>query len=318
MLTVVLDRLRSGSIETQSPFDRRSFPTYIALGVVAVAGAILLVATGFSIDPVVWLAFPLWCIGLLMSGMLLRRYGHSRMGGFVETTGLVYGQGMTMLVVLFPVTALSLPFADDWLAAADRAIGFNWPAYALFIGHYPKLVYALLLAYNSFTWQPLLLMIFLFATGRDDRAWHITLAGMIALLVTAVLYPFAPAVGTFNHFGITPADYPAIKNNAPWNFAPTLHLIKEEGVRRVTPALMAGLVSFPSYHAAAAAIFTWSARRTRLFWPGLLLNICLGAAALIFGAHYLVDLIAGVAVGGVSIWGADRILRAGLVQNGSD
>lgn len=65
---------------------------------------------------------------------------------------------------------------------------------------------------------------------------------------------------------------------------------------------MTGLIFFPSFHAAGAVMFIrswWQFRRLR--WLMLPLNLMLIAAAPVFGLHYFVDLLGGIAVAVVSI-----------------
>ena len=56
---------------------------------------------------------------------------------------------------------------------------------------------------------------------------------------------------------------------------------------------MQGLISFPSFHTAAALAVTWSLRRQR-FWiwmPIALVNVGLVSATVFLGLHYVTDLI---------------------------
>ena len=63
-----------------------------------------------------------------------------------------------------------------------------------------------------------------------------------------------------------------------------------------------GLISIPSYHAAAALMFAWAAWPLRGWkWLFLALNTGVAASATVVGNHYLVDIVAGVAVGAASI-----------------
>jgi membrane-associated phospholipid phosphatase len=304
-VATVLDRLRSAEV-VASPFEQRALWTYRLIGLELIATAILLPLTSFSISPAAAVALPLWAFLLCGAAMLPRRYGYARFSGAMEAVALVYGQGFAILFLLFPLTALSGPLADAHLAAIDQALGFDWPAFAsLFAGH-ALAQHALVIAYHSFNWQPLVIILALFATGREDRAWRFVTAGTIAALVTALLYPFAPAVGAFFHYHVVASDFPQIQSG--WQFGPIVEAVKS-GARNIAPDTFTGMVSFPSYHAAAGAIFAWALWPFRVRWPFVALNVAMCAAALICGAHYLVDVLAGIAIGGGSIFLSDRALR---------
>ena len=297
---VVMERLRHGAEVVASPFEPRSKLIYQLLAVELLATAILFPATGFSISIRAAAAFPLWAFFLCFAALLLRRYGHSRTSDAMEATGLVYGQGFLLLFLLFPLTAMSAPFADDALAGIDRFLGFDWPSFAsLFVGR-RFAQWALVVVYHSFIWQPLVIVLSLFASGRDDRAWQFVTAGTLAALITGLLFPFAPALGAFVHYGVEPGAFPKLQSG--WQFAPVLHAIKDEGVRLITPQMFSGVVSFPSYHAAAALIFAWAMWPFRARWLFVVLNIGVCASALIVGAHYFIDILAGLAVGGAAIF----------------
>ena len=65
---------------------------------------------------------------------------------------------------------------------------------------------------------------------------------------------------------------------------------------------MTGLCSFPSLHVAAACLFPWAVRRIRgVNVIVLLLNVGLVLATSVSGIHYVVDVSAGLALGGTVI-----------------
>jgi membrane-associated phospholipid phosphatase len=295
--TSIVERLRKGvpTDQLRSPFQPLSLPAYALVAAEIVAAGILLFATGFTVRVDALLLFPFWAMLLCAAAMLLRRYGHDRVSGCMETVGLVYGQGLAILFLLFPLAALSGPLADGHLAAADRSLGFDWVNFAAPFARHKTVQTVVALVYASFNWQPLLVLVVLFIQGEEYRAWRLAFAAALSAFLTAMLFPFTPALGTFRYFHINPLDFSNF--GAPWNFGRALLDIKG-GTRAITPRLFTGLVSFPSYHAAAAAIFAWSMwpfKRWRT--PFLLLNFGMSASALLMGAHYLVDLLAGAALG---------------------
>lgn len=285
--------------ELHSPFDRRAFPIYGLIVALGLVGALLLAILGFTVSLSVWMRFVSWPLLTIAGGLGLRRIGHPNFGGAMEATGILYWQGLSSFLCLVPLASISAPFADWRLAAADRALGFDWVGYAKATSGFETLF---VLSYKSFMWQPALAAFALFLSKQPDRGWRLVFAATIALAITAIAFPFAPAIGAseFYHF-------------KPWThveqFAPILLALKS-GHRVLDSSTFAGIVSFPSYHAAAAAIFAWGCWTTKVRWPMLILNalMCLGAITL--GSHYLIDVLAGLAIGACSIFLAGRILAA--------
>jgi membrane-associated phospholipid phosphatase len=63
-----------------------------------------------------------------------------------------------------------------------------------------------------------------------------------------------------------------------------------------------GIVTFPSFHVAAAVLLAWAGANLPLLrYPMIVLNILMLLSAIPIGGHYLIDVIAGclVAVGSI-------------------
>jgi membrane-associated phospholipid phosphatase len=81
------------------------------------------------------------------------------------------------------------------------------------------------------------------------------------------------------------------------------------GRTRDISTAMTGLVSMPSFHAAAAVILGWVS--LYLGWlriPLVLLNIAMLLSTIISGSHYFIDVIAGSVLAGMAIWTASRLV----------
>jgi hypothetical protein len=141
--------------------------------------------------------------------------------------------------------------------------------------------------------QPPLLLVLLWATGREMRGWVLLSAWAIALVVTMIIFTFVPAIGAPPFF---------------LNYMDTLRHARDGSLRVLGTQVLAGIITFPSFHAAAAVLLGWGfapiPRIGRFFvvWNALML-----ASALV-ASHYLIDLIAGGAIGSASIWAAKRVL----------
>ena len=281
-------------------FDRLSAPTYGILGIAALVTATLGRLLGYSLGETFDLSVPALCVFIIAIGAMLRRAGHRRIATCCETIALVYLQGVLFIALLIILTGISAPFADAKLVAIDRAFGFDWLALVRWSASQPTLLKVLDFAYRAFVWESLAVFTLLAFLGAHRRSYQAVLASLLALCFVCLIYPFCPAEGGFVYFGLRPADFAILHSNAPWEFAPVIHKIKG-GAKVIEGAMEVGLVSFPSYHCAAAIILTWAVWRTWLRIPALLLNSLMIFAALIFGAHYLIDVIGGAALAAASL-----------------
>ena len=301
----IIRRLRVGApADELGPFlTRLALPSYAVIGLVLGLGLIALEAQGFFISLRAFQTLALFGY-FVGTAMLVRRIGYPRFATGMESLAVIYGQGLAGFFLLIPGAALAFPLQDGLLDRMDKALGLDWPAYTHALAPALRLLWP---AYASFTLQPTVLIVVLASTGRLVACWRLATAGALALLMTALVFPFFPAVGEFAFHGIAPSAYPGMTaSSTPFEFVPILLKIRS-GYRILDASIAGGIVSFPSYHAASAAIFTWAAWRLKfLRWPFVALNIMLLLGAPILGSHYFVDLIAGLTIAVVSICLARR------------
>jgi membrane-associated phospholipid phosphatase len=308
MISTILERLKSGTVELSPAFDPRARWIYAIVALQCSAGALLLWWFGYSLDASVWQRLPIVALPLALSGMLARRYGHPRFGGAVEVIALTYLQAVATVFLLFPLTEISLPFADPAFAAVDQALGFRWPDFALVFAHDQQAYQISEFIYYSMEWQALLIVPLLFLMRQELRAWRFVTTGALAALMVVIIYPFVPAEGPAVFYGLVPADLPSY-GLFPWEFGPKLEQIRDGNIKRITLEWIFAMVSLPSYHAASAVAFTWAMWPSRwLRWPFALLNIGVGVTSIYVGIHYLVDILAGIAVACVAIGLACRLV----------
>ena len=73
---------------------------------------------------------------------------------------------------------------------------------------------------------------------------------------------------------------------------------------------LSGIVTFPSFHAASAALYTWALWQVWWFRPvAVVANAAMLAATPVDGGHYFIDLAAGIAVAALAIAAAKAISR---------
>lgn len=83
-----------------------------------------------------------------------------------------------------------------------------------------------------------------------------------------------------------------------------------DGYNVIDGTVAGSLVSFPSYHAAVAALTIWALWPLGLLRvPIILLNLGLLLGALIFGTHHFIDLIAGTVLAVTSVLIVNRLVQ---------
>jgi membrane-associated phospholipid phosphatase len=153
------------------------------------------------------------------------------------------------------------------------------------------------------------LLVLLCFTGRETHAWRLLMATVTALGVTILIFAFFPADGRYVICGLNAPDIPTMKGIC--NFSSTIQAIKYDGVRTIETSMLTGVVSFPSFHAAAAALLVWGAWSIK--WariPAAVLNGVMLVSTIVVGAHYLIDIVGGLVVAAASVSIAVKCVRS--------
>ena len=166
---------------------------------------------------------------------------------------------------------------------------------------------AMVLAYSMIAWPVFGVPIVLGWTGRYHRLQVFTLAFGIALVVTTIISTLIPAMGTYALLHFRP-DPDVFTPGAYLDQLRDLPKVRDGSLRHLALTELAGIVTFPSFHAAAAALYLWA------FWPvrwigpiAVAVNVAMLLATPIGGGHYFVDVFAGIAIAAVSIAAAKWI-----------
>jgi PAP2 superfamily len=233
-----------------------------------------------------------------------------RLATIVTSIGLLMISGH----VLKAFTYLLLPYqfhgADQLLANVDSALGFEWSVFVTAMAKYPAFCSLLKSVYLSCAWQIALVVLMLGLLGKTAEITKfmlaIVLGGVITLEVwslfpsstPAAFQPLAPEVAALLGLVVSPEQ-------GSW-----LVKISFEGVRKLSPNDLVGIVGFPSYHTVLAVVSVSFARQVRyLFYPLLMLNALMLPAILVHGSHNLIDVLGGLAVSAVSIWLVGKIVQ---------
>lgn len=237
---------------------------------------------------------------ILAAGTLLLRYFQ-----LPERVRVLVG-GLTFLLVAWPALrlfnhltmTLAFPLADSRLSRWDGLIGFDWFAYLHWVDARPALVKAMEATYIGLTGYSCLLFVLLALRPEPARrcAEMIGLFVMTAFvcIMIGLAFPadaamtyYAPPAGTFTHFN---------SGTGAYHLASLVEL-RHNPAHQFDLATLPGLVTFPSFHTAMGVLAIYCSRGSPyIFLPMLAVNSVMIASTPVFGSHYGIDVIAGMAV----------------------
>jgi hypothetical protein len=213
-----------------------------------------------------------------------------------------------MISIIYMAAAAKLPLQDARLLAFDRAIGFDFRAFVAFVNNRLWVITILAWGYRAISWPILVITVLLPLTGHYLHASKYVLVFLIALIATALISILIPAIGTYGAIGLVPSDYPNFEPQGYYDTLRDLPLIREGSFRVLDLSQLGGIVTFPSFHAAAAVIYIWALWPVRFVrWIGLLSNSAMLISTPIGGGHFLADVLAGAAIAVLSIAAVNRI-----------
>lgn len=243
-------------------------------------------------------------LGALALPLALRRYRNDpRVFATVRGAALLLAFSAAGTVLSYLAVSTNAPLVDATLAAWDRALGFDWLAFSAWQQGHSVLFAGLQYAYYSGMPQLIFVVIFLGMSGRASQLDDFLCVYFVTvLLVIAISAPF-PAECPWKYYGV----------EGTFDMAPTSHfeMLRDGRLREIPLGLTTqGLVSMPSLHAATAVLLVYAMRRTVLFPLFVALNAVMLFSTPIAGGHYLVDVLAGIALPLVLIAMRRRMARA--------
>jgi hypothetical protein len=186
---------------------------------------------------------------------------------------------------------------DPSLVSWDRRLGWDTAAVLGRVAARPALRFWLTRAYETTDLQlavvPLLPLL-----ARDTRRSRVFLhAMMYASLIGCLFYWFFPSSGPASMIG---------SPFFPWVQRATYMKFSQVHSWSPVTTVWGGMIAFPSFHVAWAALTVYAAAGDRrMLWPGAALNAVVVASTVLLGWHYLVDLPAGLALAGVTLYLGD-------------
>jgi hypothetical protein len=220
-------------------------------------------------------------------------------------------------MTLFTYLAVMLSYAlaarggalwDTRLAAWDVAIGFDWAAIRSTVDRSDALVWLLGLAYYCLIPQMIVAILALSCSALFDVLRVTVCAAIVSGFATVLISALAPADGNL----FDPQRYHHLWAPVALLQAELIDGLRNGSVRVLDLSAMQGIITFPSYHAALAAIFIWAFRAVPglagfgAVWAGLTI-----LATPLGGGHYAVDVLAGLLLAIGSLAAAHLMVSTG-------
>jgi membrane-associated phospholipid phosphatase len=210
------------------------------------------------------------------------------------------------VLAAYALQRMSFPLRDELLNRADLALGFDWLGFAHWVDRHAAVQSILHFAYNTIALQIALPVLVLGLSGRIDALRIYIVAFAIAFILTIVISALMPAAGP-----IATVDRASFELLRFTGATPIDHLTM---LRRAGPLLMTefpgGIATFPSFHSTVAVLTPLALLgHRRIFIALAVFNLAMLAGTLTEGAHYLVDVMAGVGMAILGLALAQRLVR---------
>lgn len=217
---------------------------------------------------------------------------------------------MAGAILSYMVAAHSGPLWDARLQHWDMSLGLDWLGYVRWVSDHPWVGTLYRWAYISLVPQLLVLVMALAMAGKLRTMRIVICAAILSGIAAVLISGITPAISNFVHLGLTPADLPGLDPAAAYVHRADFIGLRDGSLRLIDLTSLQGIITFPSYHAALGAIFIWGFTRLGPIgwigaaWAGLML-----LATPVDGAHYFVDVFAGMALAVAAIAAARILVR---------
>ena len=204
----------------------------------------------------------------------------------------------------------ALPYADASLAAIDRTLHLAWVDYFAFAQKHRLLLALLEWSYTALAPLSVAAFALSFVKRGSWAASRFLDEFFLTAFLCTVAGPFFPAKGATTFFAnlILPLN---TLEHLPGTYAvAATETLRTGGHILLNVGNLPGLVTFPSFHTAAAVVIAAGFWRTKLFMPVAIYCAVVIAATPIFGGHYFVDLIGGTLIAFAAIAATNWIASA--------
>lgn len=220
----------------------------------------------------------------------------------IESVSLGLAMTGPLVILAYVAATIDLPLQDQRLIAMDLALGINWASLIQEIDSSAILVRVLMLAYQAFQIQLLLIPALLSISGQPARAYQMMTAYGLICILASIISIWYPAVGTYAAFSVDLANLKNLSGTLGTEFVPQLLAVRSDPNFTLHLSQASGIISFPSVHAAVAVLCGWAMwTKSWMRWPFVVLNALVWCSAVTEGGHYIVDLISGTGLSGFAI-----------------
>jgi hypothetical protein len=256
-----------------SMIHTRATLVWCLVGAMAVMTVASFALTGLTVDlrsnP--WL--PLAITGLLAASFFYRyRRPNLHLAAVTEAAAQMLLILLFGILLTYAAMTANFPYRDAELYAIDQALGLDRRTYLDFVNSRPLLAelagYSYLSLLPQFALVPMVLMI----VNQLPHLRRWMLAFGLALIATAAISVFTPAVAAFVYLDLTPQVYANIASTV-YTHVPTLEALRAGTLHSIHLDNLEGLITFPSFHTAGALMFIWALRTVPFVrWPAIALN----------------------------------------------
>lgn len=276
---------------SSEPFAFRACWLTIAAGLLVALSTLAATGVGVawpSLAPLIGLTATLVAVQVVYS-----RYRVNRR--IADTCGLLAVLIISSLlaaVISHSSLRLGMPYVDQTLSAADRAIGWYSPDLLLEFSAYPQFSGTLATIYNTTLPACFVCALALGVSEKPARASEFAWCYVLCILVAAVSAIFLPALGSTVHHGVE--DIAGLPGSAGNFHLPVVQYFRTDPAAVFSLDRVTGIVTFPSFHMVMALLVPYALRGMGgLFWLAVGWAGLVGLSAVVIGGHYLIDLIAG-------------------------
>jgi membrane-associated phospholipid phosphatase len=248
-----------------------------------------------------------------LTALLTRLTGFAKGGETIAENAAKF-ISFTVVVSAFEyyLAANPAPLNDALMVKIDGLLGFSWPAYFGWVSNHNLVGKVLAYLYASLLIQAALVL-FVVGAVYPGRANRFVTAFLVSSFLTLLIFGLFPVAGPLIYFEHT--DLPQA------NYSEHYLKMRSHALVAIPMDNILGIVTFPSFHVSSGVIITYFFRGLPfLSVLAVILNIGMSISALVPGGHYLIDILAGLVVGLITVaiihWlegaGAERRLPLGL------
>lgn len=268
---------------------------WIALTILALFTGVSLSICKFSLelDDIAWKGVSVFAVLAAAGHCLLLWARGARLAFVLISISQLAFLSMLGALLTYIAASANLPLRDAMLDRWDRMLGLDWAAYYRFMTAWPGLLPYVHLSYGAILLPPFGVPIVLGLTKNYVRLQRFTMATLLTICVAAFISALIPAIGTYQLYDL-PTDFGTVKATGYLIQLERLPVIRSGGLDVLILSQIGGIVTFPSFHTAAAVLALWAWWSVWWMRPwAFMMCAAMIMATPLLGGHYFVDCLAG-------------------------